>query len=311
MQARSVEGDELFPLWPHYRGGDLYELASDSSIVRAAKHPFHHHDAVVLDNGNLLLVTLEPLSPGLAGRVVGGHPGTEAPGGVIYGDCLCEMTWEGEIVWHWSPADELGPEALPLDAAYGRAHWAVCNSVRETANGDLIVGYRSASTVLILDRQTRAVKWSLGPEVLAQQHDPHELDNGNILIFDNGSFRAGVTLPYSRVIEVDRASKQIVWEYVDNPLQSFYSPYMGSAQRLPNGNTLITDASFGRIFEVMPRGDVVWEYVVPFFADDLPGAAPSSKSGEQNAVFRAHRYDARAMPWLDSPSGEQASEELR
>lgn len=299
VQSRSDGGDELFPLWPHYKGGDLYELAPDSSIVRAAQHPFHHHDATVLDNGNLLVATLEPLAPELAARVVGGHPGSEAPGGIIYGDCLVEMTWDGEVRWRWSPAEELGPEALPLDPAYGRAHWAVCNSVRELANGDLIVGYRSASTVLILDRETREVRWRLGPDVLAQQHDPHELDNGNILIFDNGSFRTGVSWPYSRVIEVDRASKQIEWEYVDNPPQCFYSPYMGSAQRLPNGNTLITEASFGRIFEVTSGGEVVWEYVVPFFADQSPGAMRSSKTGEQNAVFRAHRYDSRALPWLD------------
>ena len=37
----------------------------------------------LLDNGHLLYTTVEPLSPALASRVVGGIPGSEAPGGVI------------------------------------------------------------------------------------------------------------------------------------------------------------------------------------------------------------------------------------
>ena len=40
---------------------------------------------------------------------------------------------------------------------------------------------------------------------------------------------------------------------------------MGSAQRLPNGNTLIAESSFGRFFEVTTEGEIVWEYVNPFF----------------------------------------------
>ncbi len=295
VQGRSDEGPDLFPLWRHYRGGRLLELAPDSTVLREAHHPFHHHDATVLQNGNLLLATLEPLPPHLAQRVVGGHPGSEAPGGVIYGDCLCEMTWDGEVIWRWSPAEALGPEALPLDPHYGRAHWAVCNSVRELANGDLIVGYRSASTVLVLDRETRAVRWRIGPELLAQQHDPHVLDNGNVLVFDNGTFRDGVTMPYSRVLEIDRDTKEVVWQYADTPAQNFYTPYMGSAQRLPNGNTLITEANFGRIFEVTAAGQVVWEYIVPYF-DPSNSTDNPSKAGPQNAIFRAHRYPESLIP---------------
>ena len=68
------------------------------------------------------------------------------------------------------------------------------------------------------------------------------------------------------------ATKEIVWEYVDEPPQNFFSPSMSSGQRLPNGNTLITEAYFGRIFEVTPEREVVWEYVIPYF-DRYPRAA--------------------------------------
>jgi hypothetical protein len=57
---------------------------------------------------------------------------------------------------------------------------------------------------------------------------------------------------------------------------------MGIAQRLANGNTLLTESSFGRFFEVTKEGEIVWEYVNPFF-----GGPPG---WETNQVFRALRY---------------------
>jgi hypothetical protein len=67
---------------------------------------------------------------------------------------------------------------------------------------------------------------------------------------------------------------------------------MGSAQRLPNGNTLITEASFGRFFEVTKEGEIVWDYVNPFFGTPLFGGPPISES---NQVFRALRYSAEEI----------------
>jgi hypothetical protein len=54
-----------------------------------------------------------------------------------------------------------------------------------------------------------------------------------------------------------------------------------NAQRLPNGNTLINEASFGRFFEVTRDGEIVWEYVNLFFGGQL--------HAETNEIFRARR----------------------
>jgi hypothetical protein len=108
------------------------------------------------------------------------------------------------------------------------------------------------------------------------------LANGNILILDNGVHRLDDPLPFSRVIEVNPASNEIVWTYQDNPVSNFFTPRMGNAQRLPNGNTLINEASFGRFFEVTAQGETVWEYVNPYFG----GAAHA----QTNIVFGAYRY---------------------
>mgnify|MGYP003312196667 FL=1 len=43
-----------------------------------------------------------------------------------------------------------------------------------------------------------------------------------------------------------------------------FSSYHGSAvQRLPNGNTIVQLAYLGRMVELTPDGEVVWDYVNP------------------------------------------------
>ena len=45
----------------------------------------------------------------------------------------------------------------------------------------------------------------------------------------------------------------------------------------------------GRVFEITQDGEIVWEYISPFFVENLPTAG-GSRFGNANAVFRAHRY---------------------
>ena len=121
---------------------------------------------------------------------------------------------------------------------------------------------RSVSAMIIIDRSSGKVIWRLGPDTVAQQHCPSELPDGSLLLFDNGTFRTGESVAYSRVIEVDRRTRAITWPYRDSPPENFFTPFMDSAQRLPNGSTLVTESAFGRIFEVDRAGRVCWEYVV-------------------------------------------------
>ena len=86
------------------------------------------------------------------------------------------------------------------------------------------------------------------------------------------------------MIEVDPRTDTIVWEYADQSLFEFFSPYISGAQRLANGNTLICEGCHGRIFEITPAREVVWEYMSPHFFQE-PGRA-----GLNNWVFRAFRY---------------------
>ena len=66
----------------------------------------------------------------------------------------------------------------------------------------------------------------------------------------------------------------------------FYSPTLCSAQRLPNGNTMVTEGLSGRIFELMPNNEIVWEYITP---------------NRKNYLYRAYRVPPEWIP--GNPSG--------
>lgn len=147
------------------------------------------------------------------------------------------------------------------------------------------MNFRYNHLMAIIDRETRRFKWLLCDWSFGQQHNVHMLDNGNLLFFANGAnVLYGGPTAGSRVIELDPKSKEIVWEYKGSPSVTFFSGFISGAQRLATGNTLICEGAWGRLFEVTPTGDIVWEYVNPYFSDDHPAYKG------HNYVFRTYRY---------------------
>src|SRR5689334_13365481 len=95
------------------------------------------------------------------------------------------------------------------------------------------------------------------------QHDPDFLPNGHILVYDNRRGGADQALGPSRLLEIDPATRGIVWSYQGSDRERFYSEGRGKVQLLPNGDLLAIEPDGGRAFEVA-RGSpdrIVWEYV--------------------------------------------------
>ena len=65
-------------------------------------------------------------------------------------------------------------------------------------------------------------------------------------------------------MEIDPSTDAVVWQYTATPEMSFLSAHISSAERQPNGNVLVCEGAAGRVFEVTPRGEVVWEWTSPF-----------------------------------------------
>lgn len=144
--------------------------------------------------------------------------------------------------------------------------------------GNILVSLRNINTILILDPRTRSIEWIWGPSSLTLQHHPTLLTNGNLLVFNNGIKR-------SSVLELDPIANRVVWKYEDD---TFYSRMRGSVQRLPNGNTLITESDTGHVFEVTAGGERVWELANPDIDDE----------GMRGVIWRATRFAASEIDFL-------------
>ena len=86
-------------------------------------------------------------------------------------------------------------------------------------------------------------------------------------------------------------SNQVVWKYHSQSYLTLFSQWGSSAQRLPNGDTLICSTVNGYMVEVNSSGNVVWEYINP-----VTNAGIVTAIGDclpmTNAVPRATRYAA-------------------
>jgi hypothetical protein len=150
------------------------------------------------------------------------------------------------------------------------------------AAGNVLLSMRNIHTVMILNGETHAIEWIWGPSNLTFQHHPTVLDDGHVLIFNNGTAA-------SEVVELDPDAGRVVWRYQDGV--DFFSRTRGSAYRLPNGNTLITESDTGYVIEVTPDGDPVWEFANPDVQAD----------GTRGAIWRMTRYSADDLAFLAAP----------
>lgn len=158
----------------------------------------------------------------------------------------------------WMPFEDL----VGSDPLYGR--------------DNILVTLRHQDVVAVIDWKKQRIVWTWGRGQLALPHEASWLPNGNMLIFDNGNTRR----PWSRIIELDPRTGKIEWEYHAADRGDFYSPGRGTAQRLPNGNTLVSYSSAGEAFEVDQSGRQVWRFLSPYL----------SHTGARLAL-RMKRYD--------------------
>ena len=148
--------------------------------------------------------------------------------------------------------------------------------------GNLLISIRNLNAIGIVDPDAEKIVWLWGPGNLTFQHHSRMLPDGNILLFDNGTAR-------SQVIELEPLSLRVTWRYA--PAQDFFSALAGAVQRLPNGNTLITESMAGHALEVTPAGETVWRY-------SNPEVTPK---GLRNGIIRMIRVAPETLTFLPRP----------
>lgn len=144
--------------------------------------------------------------------------------------------------------------------------------------GQVLLSFREPGVVAVLDLDSETIVWATRGSWVGQ-HDPSLLPNGHILLFDNlGRYEEW---NMSQILEFDPATMDIVWRYAGTRDQPFDSSIRSSVERLPNGNTLITESSGGRLFEVTGDGRIVWEYLNPLRAGDDDELIPIMSAGQR------------------------------
>lgn len=267
-----------------HEGLGLVRLDVDSHLRWALAGGFHH-DVDVAEDGTIYALIREPalLRPGRRG-LVDSIAVLDSRGRLQRKISLLEAFERSRF----APMlrDRLGRRFDPLhtntltllDDEHSYQHPAF-------ARGNALVSMRHLDTIAVVNLARGSVEWALTGQ-WSRQHHPSLLRSGTLLLFDNQGSRAG-----ARVLEIDPLTQALVWSYEGNAQNGFRSLTLGFAQRLPNGNTLITESEAGRAFEVTREGRIVWEFYNPERAGE---------SGELIAtLFEMVRLPRESIDWLD------------
>ncbi|MBX2799636.1 MAG: arylsulfotransferase family protein [Myxococcales bacterium] len=216
-----------------------------------------HHDLQLLPDGRMLVLARQ-------GKVA---PALD-PDRPVVDDLVLLLSADGTVEHTISVLDALeGTEWLPwvLAAENARGDLLHTNSLfRLTAPlpgidglgpGDVLLSLRNIHALVGLDWQTERIVWAArGP--WRGQHDLQALPSGELLLFDNFGADQGHASAIRQLRPPDLAA---TWTYTGTATDPFSSPFFGAVQRLPGGNTLISDSWVGRAIEVTPTGEIVWE----------------------------------------------------
>ena len=227
------------------------------------------HEFVIQPNGNYIVLAYEPVSRDLTEFGLGA---TED----IRDGIWQELSPDHEVLFQWNSWNHMVfDESMYLER--DARDYSHMNSLFVDADGNWIVSSRGMAQILKIDRATGDVIWRLGGVQnqftfvndpfggLCGQHTASILDNGHLLLFDNGQYcypempeRGELTRIVEYAIDEAAMTAELVWSY---SREGAYTQSQGSAQRLPNGNTFIGWGAGTRYLatEVSPDGEIVFE----------------------------------------------------
>lgn len=244
-----------------YEGQGLIELDRDSNLIWA--YPgWAHHDLEVHADGKISVLTREV---DLLPRINEDEP--------VMHDWIVVLDGNGKVLDRISilQAIEASDFRGLLDLTKKKGDLFHTNTLElldgslsdrlpAFAAGNYLISLRTINTIAVVDIESRRVTWAMSG-LWEEQHQPSVLPTGNILIFDNKGAPGG-----SRIVEFDPVTQIVDWQFDEDG--ELDSPTCGSVQRLPNGNTLITESETGRALEVTTAGELAWEYLTPNRAGD-------------------------------------------
>ena len=248
----------------------LAQIEDEDDFDYEKDYMVDEHECVVLKNGHYLMIARQYREVDMSQFFEGGR--TEAN---IDFSHLQEFDSEGNCILHFDSQEELNiAEFTQIEehVKYG-GRFPHMNAIDVDEDNNLIVSCRHMSAVYKIQRETGEILWKWGGinsdftfvddplGGFSGQHAIRVLGDNHYLLFDNGNNHNPRT---SRAVEYeldpDAMTATLKWEYRQDP-EAQFSHFMGNAERLPNGNTLINWAEGGRpkATEVTREGAVVYE----------------------------------------------------
>jgi len=257
-------------------------------------------------NGNFVFLDSRAglLEVTTSGQIVHTLPQRDPPGRFMHHDVAVTPTntilflsddWQtrqdtlfnGAAIWEWNP--ETGSEEKRwssfdvLDPSLDRAprslptDWLHQNSLAFGPDGEVLVSLNFLDQVIVLSPDLQRILQRIGgprgqavDDPFSGQHTAQEIAPGRLLVFDNGFERPAPGFSRAAEYDITGGSARLVWQW--RPPRDNWARVIGSARRLPNGNTLVdfgvpTDLPPGstgpvEVYEVTPGGTVVWHLVV-------------------------------------------------
>jgi len=289
--------------WHPEKRTPLYDFS-----VPVAVETFHHA-VTEMPSGNLLTLDTDK-------RTVADWPTSEtdpaaAPAdATITGDEAVEFSRDGTVLHRYLMLDLLDPYRIGYTSIRMFKQWSHANAVYYDESDDtVVVSLRNQSVVMKIGRADGLIKWMLGPHdnwdapwasyLLTPvgdpfawnyyQHAPTILDDGTLLLFDNGAYRAfpyetiyPATDNWSRAVifDVDPFAMTVsqVWEWGGDTGEKIYSSYLSDADHLPQtGNILITFGGITTDASGTPTDDLLNCAISARIIEVTRGAGPSQK----------------------------------
>jgi len=265
---------------------EIWEYDWNSNVVWTYKMQ-SYNDLRWLPNNNRLINNHEPIPDEYQKKVkdhetlwwgVRKRSANRQRGAGIY-----EVTPDKKIVWEWHAHEHL--DLNRYSPVTPKGDWIHMNTIsplpenkwydqgdKRFKPGNILICPRNIDMIYIIDKESKKIVWEWTHDYkggLSHAHEPEMIEKGipgegNIILFDNALF------PKSRrhngqsfIIELNPITKEIVWKYetLGYANLKFFSKTQGTQKRLPNGNTFINESNTGRLFQIKPDGEIVWEYV--------------------------------------------------
>jgi hypothetical protein len=219
------------------------------------------HDLIAQPDGSYWLMCDETRRMDLSG--VGGVASAN-----VTGTAIQHISADRTLLFQWSPFDHFAiTDGDPRDRTGTNVNWTHGNALDLAPDGNLIVSFRNLGEITKINTTNGEVIWRLGGRrnefrfataagaTFVGQHSARATATGAILLLDNlGDTTASRAERYA--LDEKQKTAQLVRSY--GSLPGVVTPIGGSAQDLPNGHTLVSFGTAGRVEEYDAAGRVVW-----------------------------------------------------